>query len=28
LFRARLARANRPGYTGIQSFYLFPFLAH
>ena len=27
LFRARLGRADRPGHAGIQSFYLFHFLA-
>jgi hypothetical protein len=27
LFRARLARADRPGHAGIQSFYLLHFLA-
>src|SRR5215471_16690371 len=27
LFRTGLARVDRPGYPGIQSFYLFPFLA-
>jgi hypothetical protein len=27
LFRARLARADRPGHAGIQPIYLFHFLA-